>query len=477
MVHGRSASSASFVWHRATIAALISCVMALGGLPGTLGTATSQTSGFTCPDGTSTGPIGPHDSTPPGYGGAAPLSAGAEWLWTGPCGTSARDPASKESDYDHFYVDLDEAADLSFGIEWADPSDGFFFTIYRGRVDITDRGFKRNCADAAPGEPCVLATPPGVPETDGGHQVEETRVPALSRGIYTMRVRYSAVVEGAYEGTISATSASATAAPTPSDELREGLGPVERGSYPEATSDTFFHDQWGLAKIQAPQAWQNHRATGFGITIGVVDSGLELGHPDFSCAGKVLLPAAAAARPQDANGHGTHVAGIAAACSNNEEGVAGVAPDAAIMPVKVQGAIEPSAFDQNMARGIRAATEARAHVINLSIGQPPPWSYSSQFYPQTEKALAHAHEAGVVIAAAAGNFSSPVCEYPSLSRFVICVGATDSNDERTFYSDLPVNVDVGTGDVHASVVAPGGRPDAVSGRPETSCGTASCRRT
>jgi thermitase len=228
-----------------------------------------------------------------------------------------------------------------------------------------------------------------------------------------------------------------------------------------APNDPLFADQWGLQRIQAPQAWPT--ADGGGITIAIVDSGVDLGHEDFSCAGKLVVhPGSnigskrAPNTPQDKEGHGTHVAGIAGACTNNGVGVAGVAPASTIMPV---GVFEESDLDKAMADGIRFATDKGAHVINLSIGDIPPFSHlGPDLFPLTEDAMQYARDAGVVIAAAAGNFDQPTCEYPSFSRNVVCVVATDRNDVRSYYSDFPVNADRQTlPKMEPVVAAPGGQ--------------------
>ncbi|HEX2057873.1 MAG TPA: S8 family serine peptidase, partial [Actinomycetota bacterium] len=240
------------------------------------------------------------------------------------------------------------------------------------------------------------------------------------------------------------------------------LAPVTgAGAQTTGPNDPLFVDQWGLQKIQAPQAWAT--ADGGGITIAIVDSGVDLGHEDFSCAGKLAVhPGSnigskkAPNTPQDKDGHGTHVAGIAGACTNNGLGVAGVAPGATIMPV---GVFEESNLDRAMAQGIRFATDRGAHVINLSIGDIPPFShFGPVLFPETDAAMDYARNAGVVIAAAAGNFVQPTCEYPSFSRNVICVVATDRNDLRAYYTDFPVNLDPKGGtEMQPVVAAPGGQ--------------------
>ena len=104
-------------------------------------------------------------------------------------------------------------------------------------------------------------------------------------------------------------------------------------------NDPLFAKQWALDQINAPEAWARG-ARGAGTTIAVVDTGVDLGHPDLNSklvAGTDIVASNGdcPAGPQDENGHGTHVAGIAAAVTDNGIGVAGVAPDASLMPVRV----------------------------------------------------------------------------------------------------------------------------------------------
>src|SRR6185436_12566786 len=127
-----------------------------------------------------------------------------------------------------------------------------------------------------------------------------------------------------------------------------------------------FSRQWALDQINAPEAWARG-ARGGGTTIAVVDTGVDLQHPDLSSklvsgtdiiGGKNDCPRG----PQDENGHGTHVAGIAAAVTNNGIGVAGVAPDARIMPVRVLDA-DGNGFSEDIVKGIRYAADHGANVI------------------------------------------------------------------------------------------------------------------
>ncbi|MDP9403402.1 MAG: S8 family serine peptidase [Actinomycetota bacterium] len=180
-------------------------------------------------------------------------------------------------------------------------------------------------------------------------------------------------------------------------------------------------EQWALATIGAPAAWG--AGTGAGITIAVVDTGVDFGHKDLNAGGK-LLPGRNILDPsksaQDDNGHGTHVAGIAAAATGNHEGIAGTAPNALILPVKVLGS-NGSGNAADVAAGIRwaageGADRPRAQVINLSLGSDLP-PLATLFGSGLEEAIADAWSKGVVVVLAAGNsflFASSSGEVPAL---------------------------------------------------------------
>src|SRR6185295_182926 len=109
----------------------------------------------------------------------------------------------------------------------------------------------------------------------------------------------------------------------------------------------------------------------------------------------------------DPNGHGTHVAGIIAAAAGNGEGIAGVAPGARVLPIRVLGA-NGSGYLSDVANGIVYAAEHGADVINLSIG-------ATSSLDAMTNAIAYARSQGVVVVAAAGNLrgsGSPV-SYPA----------------------------------------------------------------
>jgi subtilisin family serine protease len=199
------------------------------------------------------------------------------------------------------------------------------------------------------------------------------------------------------------------------------------------------------------------------VTIAIVDSGVDLGHPDLRAK---LLPGVDLVKkvnglsgpgcsgPQDENGHGTHVAGIAAAITNNGIGVAGTAPAARILPVRVldkTGAGDSATVNA----GIRWAADHGAKVINLSLGGDLPLVGDLPgANDATQAAVAHAFSKGAVVVGAAGNSTAPLCDYPAAASNALCVGATDSNGTPSAYSNFPISPN---GNV--TVRAPGGRGD------------------
>ncbi|MQA26876.1 MAG: S8 family serine peptidase [Micromonosporaceae bacterium] len=230
-----------------------------------------------------------------------------------------------------------------------------------------------------------------------------------------------------------------------------------------ATNDPLYDKQWGLQQIHAEQAWAT--TTGSGAVIAVLDTGLDLGHPEFQ--GRLVQGATftcpRGARPcgngdwkgPDGNGaaedtHGTHVAGIAAAASGNGVGIAGVAPGAKIMPVKVLE--EGSGSYEEIADGIRWAADHGADVINMSLGGLA----GTQILPIVgiddgmSTAIEYAVGKGVAVVAAAGNSSTPLCSDPAFTDDAICVVATDRQELKSWYSEFGIKPDLNV------VAAPGG---------------------
>jgi hypothetical protein len=159
-------------------------------------------------------------------------------------------------------------------------------------------------------------------------------------------------------------------------------------------------------------------ARGTGITIAIVDSGVNATHPDLQpnmVAGYDFVDDDAT--PTDFFGHGTHVAGIAAAKGSNGIGISGIAPNAKIMPVRVLDAGGLGSY-MDIAQGIVYAADKGAKVINLSLGGT---GYSSTI----DAAAQYAVSKGAVVVAAAGNDGTNELFYPASLPSVISVGSVD----------------------------------------------------
>ena len=210
---------------------------------------------------------------------------------------------------------------------------------------------------------------------------------------------------------------------------------------PAAGGDPLRSAQWGLDKIQAPQAWAVTQ--GAGAVIAVLDTGVDLTHPDL--AANVLTTGHDFVdgdnTPQDEHGHGTHVSGIAAAVADNGIGGSGVAPAAKILPVRVLDANGEGDADR-IAAGIRYATAQHANVISLSLGEDTVLGTAGTVLGVNDDlhaAIADAWAAGAVIVVAAGNQSAPLCAEPAAAANVVCVGSTDKNDTPSYFSNGGTN--------------------------------------
>jgi len=220
-----------------------------------------------------------------------------------------------------------------------------------------------------------------------------------------------------------------------------------------AANDPLLPQQWGLDKIGAQKAWSVAR--GDGVVIAVVDSGVDLNHVDLKAK---LVPGANFVEPgrppQDDCGHGTHVAGIAAAATDNGVGVAGVAPGARIMPVRVLGSDGSGGCGgSDVSAGIRWAADHGARVINMSLGSDT----EAVFGPSFSDAIRYAWSKGAICVVAAGNqfvLSSGFADEPA-----IVVAATDRNDAKPLYSS-------GVGSAQWGMSAPGGAGNVIG--PSTS---------
>jgi serine protease len=212
---------------------------------------------------------------------------------------------------------------------------------------------------------------------------------------------------------------------------------------PAGAADPLRPQQWGLGMIESDGA---HPVTsGAGATVGVIDTGAHLSHPDLQgrlVAGRDFVQDDDV--PQDGDGHGTHVAGIVAATSGNGVGVESVAPGARVLVVRVLGD-DGSGDISDVADGIDWAVAHGADVINLSLGPDTPLLGGSA--PEFNAAIDRALDAGRVVVAASGNTGLPACKQPAAGGRLLCVGAVDRAGNRAFYSSFGGGL---------SISAPGG---------------------
>ncbi len=230
-------------------------------------------------------------------------------------------------------------------------------------------------------------------------------------------------------------------------------------------SDPRWNNQWAPTKIGAPAAWEITMGSEE-IIIAVIDTGVKLDHPDLAakiwanpgeipangldddqngkvddvhgwhfyhhCSNSDCLPAEDNDL-QDDNGHGTHVAGIAAAETDNEIGIAGISWGAQLMPVKVLDEYGDGWYSDVIA-GIVYATDNGADIINLSLG-------GEERSEALQEAVNYSHAEGVLLIAATGNTGGSVF-YPAAGDYMLGVGATDVNDVRPGFSNYGPGIDV-----------------------------------
>jgi serine protease len=220
--------------------------------------------------------------------------------------------------------------------------------------------------------------------------------------------------------------------------------PNESGDW--KPNDPRYGEQWNFARINVEKAWPITH--GKGAVVAVIDTGVAFGNSargkrarDFDRT-EFVAPYDFVHRdknPWDDNGHGTHVAGTIAESTNNGEGVAGIAFDAKIMPIKVLSGTGSGRMS-DVAAGIRYAADHGANVINMSLGAPFPDSI-------TRNAIKYARSKGVVIVCAAGNSGSEGVSYPAAYPECIAVSALGPTGELAPYSSWGQQV---------AVSAPGG---------------------
>ncbi len=216
---------------------------------------------------------------------------------------------------------------------------------------------------------------------------------------------------------------------------------VEEASPVHSLGDPLRPQQWALDRVPYESTW--HSTNGAGVTVAVVDTGVAAAHEDLNgavLAGTDLAADKSQVDPAgkgmvDPAGHGTHVAGIIAAHVNNGRGIAGAAPGAKILPVRVLDA-HGTGYSDDVANGIIWAADHGARVINLSLGGGDSAGMHA--------AVQYAVQKKVVVVAAAGNngTSGNAPSYPAAYSEAIAVGSVNSSLAHSSFSNTGSYLDL-----------------------------------
>ena len=220
-------------------------------------------------------------------------------------------------------------------------------------------------------------------------------------------------------------------------------------------NDPLFVDEYGLhntgqtggrsdADIDAPEGWDAAGLAGFpnsgGTRVGIVDTGIDRNHPDL--AGKTVACATSYTagtslqngQCPDDNGHGSHVAGTIAANTNNAQGVAGVAPNSALVVCKALATAAGVGLTTDIANCINWTANQNVRVISMSLGGGDNATLKA--------AVQAANNRGVLLVAAAGNDGDDTANYPAAYPEVMSVAATTDRDERASFSNANADVEI-----------------------------------
>jgi hypothetical protein len=194
-------------------------------------------------------------------------------------------------------------------------------------------------------------------------------------------------------------------------------------------NDTFYPNQWGLQRINAPRAWPISEGDP-NVVIAVLDEGVELGHPDLN-----LWPLSYSTVTHMNDGspignHGTACAGIIGGKIENAQGVSGLAGKCRVM------AIATSWADTAVAEGLYFAADNGARVVSMSFGVYPAWMVWD--FALIEAALQYCQDKNVVLVAASGNENQNVCRFPGSDPRTITIGGSNRADVRKAVGDTSV---------------------------------------
>jgi thermitase len=211
-----------------------------------------------------------------------------------------------------------------------------------------------------------------------------------------------------------------------SEVKRAPCSPAQSALMP---NDTFFPNQWGLQRINAPSAWPISEGDP-NVVVAVLDQGVELGHPDLN-----MWPVSYSTITHTNDGspvgnHGTACAGIIGAKIDNALGVSGLAGRCRVM------AIATNFADTEVAEGLYYAADNGARVVSMSFGVYPSWMIWN--FAIIEAALQYCHDKNVVLVAASGNENQNVSRFPGTDPRTICIGGSNRDDVRKAIGDTSV---------------------------------------
>jgi subtilisin family serine protease len=250
----------------------------------------------------------------------------------------------------------------------------------------------------------------------------------------------------------------AVAAEIPASQI-DSLRSLSNVKYVDLDSPVHSLEQalpWGVQRVKADQVLPTNQ--GQGVKVGIIDTGIDLSHPDLHVVGNVSFVEGITTGNDD-NGHGTHVAGTVAAL-NNTIGVIGIAPQAELYAIKVLDSTG-TGWLSDVISGIEWAVDNNLDVVNMSLG-------SSSGYSTFQQACDNAFNAGVLVVAAAGNSGSSgstadCVGYPAKYDSVIAVAATDSSNKRAYFSSTGPAVELAAPGVSIYSTYPGNRYAYMSG--------------
>ncbi|MEW6034915.1 MAG: S8 family serine peptidase [Chloroflexota bacterium] len=219
---------------------------------------------------------------------------------------------------------------------------------------------------------------------------------------------------------------------------------VQADPVPEVAASAAEALPWGIGRVGANKVWDRDRNmavdpganAGAGVKVAVLDTGIDLDHPDLTAniggGTNIIVPSSS---PDDDNGHGTHVAGTIAA-ADNRLGVIGVAPQASLYAVKVLDS-DGRGYVSDIIAGLEWCIANGMQVVNMSFG-------GSTDVPSFHAAITSAHNEGIVLVAAAGN-SGPANNtvmYPAKYPEVVAVSATTATNRITSFSSRGPEVEL-----------------------------------